>query len=84
MYPPMVEQAEQEGHRGKTMLKWATAVEKVHAELYQQALAALQAGKDLSTMEIYMCPVCGHLELGAPPEKCPVCALPGTKFQKTA
>ena len=84
MYPPMVEQAEQEGHRGKNMLKWANAVEKVHAELYQQALAALQAGKDLSAMEIYLCPVCGHLELGAPPAKCPVCGLAGTRFQKQA
>lgn len=84
MYPPMVAQAEQEGHRGKNMLKWANAVEKVHAELYQQALAALSAGKDLSTMEIYLCPVCGHLEVGNPPDKCPVCGLAGAKFQKTA
>jgi rubrerythrin len=84
MYPPMATQAEQEGHRGKTMLKWANAVEKVHADLYQQALAALQAGKDLATMEIYLCPVCGHLELGAAPDKCPVCGAPGAKFQKTA
>jgi rubrerythrin len=84
MYPPMVEQAEKEGHRGKNMLKWANAVEKVHAELYQQALAALQAGKDLSTMEIYLCPVCGHLEVGHPPDKCPVCGALGAKFQKTS
>jgi len=84
MYPPMVEQAEKEGHRGKNMLKWANAVEKVHAGLYQQALDALQAGKDLSAMEIYLCPVCGHLELGAAPEKCPVCGAAGGKFQKTA
>ena len=84
MYPPMAAQAEQEGHRGKTMLKWANTVEKVHAELYQQALQALQAGKDLSTMEIYVCPVCGNLEIGAVPDKCPVCGLAGSKFQKAA
>lgn len=83
MYPPMVAQAEQEGHRGKAMLKWAASVEKVHAELYRQALAALQGGQDLSSMEIYLCPVCGHLELGAAPDKCPVCGLAGSKFQKT-
>jgi rubrerythrin len=81
MYPPMVEQAEQEGHKGKTMLKWAGAVEKVHADLYKQALQALQAGKDLGSMEIYLCPVCGNLELGTRPEKCSVCGLPGAKFQ---
>jgi len=84
MYPPMVAQAEQEGHRGKTMLKWAEAVEKVHAELYQDALEALQAGKDLSTMEIYLCPVCGHLERGTAPGKCPVCGAPGAKFVKAS
>ncbi len=83
MYPPMVAQAEQEGHKGKAMLRWAAAVEKVHAQLYQQALAALQSGQDLAAMEIYFCPVCGHLELGAPPDKCPVCGLGGAKFQKT-
>jgi rubrerythrin len=82
MYPPMAEQAEKEGHRAKTMFKWANAVEKVHAELYQQALEALQAGKDLSKMEIYLCPVCGHLELGSAPDKCPVCGTVGAKFQK--
>jgi rubrerythrin len=84
MYPPMVAQAEQEGHRGKNMLKWANSVEKVHATLYRQALEAVQAGKDLAAMEIYVCPVCGHLELGAPPDKCPVCGMPGAKFGKTA
>jgi rubrerythrin len=83
MYPPMVTQAEQEGHRGKTMLKWAAAVEKVHADLYKQALEALQGGKDLAAMEIYYCPVCGHLELGQAPGKCPVCGAPGAKFAKT-
>lgn len=84
MYPPMVEQAEKEGHRGKNMLKWAGAVEKVHANLYNQALEALQAGKDLSAVEIYLCPICGHLELGAAPVKCPVCGTGGAKFQKAA
>jgi rubrerythrin len=83
MYPPMVAQAEAEGHRGKNMLRWAGAVEKVHADLYQQALAALQAGTDLPALDIYICPVCGHLEIGAPPAKCPVCGLAGAKFLKT-
>lgn len=84
MYPPMVNAAEKEGHKAKNMLKWAMAVEKVHAELYAQALAALEAGQDWSGMEIYLCPVCGHLELGTPPSKCPVCGLSGEKYQKAA
>ena len=84
MYPPMVAEAEKEKHKAKTMLKWACAVEQVHADLYKQALAALESGKDLDTLEVYICPLCGHLELGKAPEKCPVCNLPGAKYAKVA
>jgi rubrerythrin len=78
----MVEQAKSENHKGKTMLEYANKVERVHADLYKQALAALQAGKDLDAMDVYLCPVCGHLEFGKPPEKCPVCNVPGARYQK--
>src|SRR5512142_830165 len=61
MYPPMVEQAKAEGHRGKTMLGWANSAEKVHAGLFQQALAALESGADLSKMDVYLCPACGDI-----------------------
>src|SRR5512138_2548505 len=83
MYPPMVEQAIAEQHKAKTMLDWANRVEKVHANLFQQALAALQSGQDLSQMDVFICPVCGDLEFGVP-EKCPVCGTPGTRFEKVA
>src|SRR5512134_1762245 len=53
MYPPMVEQAKAEGHRAKTMLGFAAAAERVHAGLFQQALDAMKAGKDLSQMEVF-------------------------------
>ena len=84
MYPPMVDEADKEKSKAKTMLKWACEVEKVHADLYKQALAAVQAGKDLDSLEVYLCPLCGHLELGKAPEKCPVCNLPGAKYTKVA
>lgn len=82
MYPPMVEQAKAEGHKAKVMLDFANKAEKVHAGLFQQALEALKSGKDLSQMEVYLCPVCGDLEFGAPPERCPICGAPAAKFQK--
>ena len=47
MYPPMVAQAIAEQHKAKTMLEWATGVERVHASLFKQALAALESGQDL-------------------------------------
>lgn len=82
MYPPMLAQAQAENHRAKTMFGFAVQVEKVHAELYQQAHAALQAGADLSELEIYLCPVCGLLELKKPTEKCKICGLPPERFEK--
>jgi rubrerythrin len=82
MYPPMVEQAKAEGHRARTMLGFANEAEKVHARLFAEALAALQAGKDLSKMDVYLCPVCGDVEFGEPPEKCPICGAPASKYVK--
>jgi rubrerythrin len=35
-------------------------------------------------MAIYLCPVCGHLEFGKPPEKCPICGVAAAKFQNVA
>jgi rubrerythrin len=84
MYPPMVEQAIAEQHKAKTMLDWANRVEKVHATLFKQALAAIESGADLSKMDVYVCPACGDVEFGVPPEKCPVCGAAGAKFQKVA
>jgi rubrerythrin len=82
MYPPMVEQARAEGHRAKGMLDLANRAEQVHAGLFKQALAALESGQDLSQMDVYLCPVCGDIEFGAPPERCKVCNTPGARYQK--
>jgi rubrerythrin len=84
MYPPMVEQAKSENHKAKTMLGWANDAEKVHARLFGEALAALESGKDLSKMDVYLCPVCGDVEFGEPPEKCPICGAPAAKYVKVA
>ena len=79
MYPPMYEQAIKENHPAKKMFKWAMDVEKVHADLYKAALEAVKSGKDLEDV-VYLCPICGHLEFKTPPEKCPVCGIPGEKY----
>ncbi|ABS27350.1 rubrerythrin family protein [Anaeromyxobacter sp. Fw109-5] len=84
MYPPMVEQARAEGHKARVMLDYANRAEQVHAGLFKQALDALRAGADLSQMDVYLCPVCGDLEFGAPPDKCPICGAPAAKYQKVS
>lgn len=80
MYPPMFEQAQAENHRARIMFGYALKAEAVHAGLYQQALDAVRAGADLAEARFYLCPVCGHIEFGVPPAKCPVCGLSSARF----
>lgn len=80
MYPPMLAQARAEGHRAATMFSFAERAEKVHAELYARALEAVRAGKDLPETHFWYCPVCGFIEEGDAPEKCPICGAPKAKF----
>lgn len=80
MYPPMLAQAEAEGHKAKRMFGYAVQAEAVHASRYQSALDAVLGGRDLEQAAIYLCPVCGHLEFGQPPDSCPICGAKGTKF----
>ncbi|MBN1512305.1 MAG: rubrerythrin family protein [Phycisphaerae bacterium] len=80
MYPPMVSQAESDGHKAKRMFAYAVKAEAVHAKLYQMALEAVKAGKDLTETEFYLCPICGHIELGRPPATCPICGAKAEKF----
>lgn len=82
MYPPMHKQALEENHKSKRIFGYALEAEKVHAELYKLALQAAEQGKDLDISEIYLCPVCGHIEFGKPKDKCPICgALPEKYIQ---
>ncbi len=80
MYPPMLNDAEAEKHRGRIMMGYAMRAEAVHAKLYQKALEAVQQGKDLAEANIYLCPVCGHIEFGQPPETCPICNARKDRF----
>ncbi len=80
MYPPMLEQAIAEGHKAKTMFKFAVAAEEVHAILYTKALEAVREGKDLTEVKFHLCPICGHIEFGSAPENCPICKAPAAMF----
>lgn len=80
MYPPMLEQAVEENHKAKRMFGWAVEAEKIHAALYQKALEAAEKGQDIEETGFYLCPVCGHIELGAPPDNCPICGVKASKY----
>ena len=80
MYPPMLAQAEKEGHKAKRMFGFAVKAEAVHAILYTKALEAARKGEDLTEVEFHLCPVCGHIEFGKAPDNCPICGVPAAKF----
>ena len=80
MYPPMLAHAQAENHKGKRMFNYALQAETVHAELYKMALEAVAQGKDLAESKFYLCPVCGHIEMGNPPLTCPICGTKGEKY----
>ena len=80
MYPPMLKQAEADRHKAARMFGYAVKAEAVHAKLYAMALEAVKSGKDLNVTEIYLCPVCGHIEFGAPTAACPTCGTLASKF----
>ena len=80
MYPPMLAQADAEAHKASRMFKYAVQAEEVHARIYALALEAAQQGKDLAQAEIYLCPVCGYIELGRPTADCPICGTKANKF----
>jgi rubrerythrin len=80
MYPPMLEQAKADGHKAKRMFGYAVKAEEVHARLYGLALEAVREGKDLTETGFYLCPYCGHIEFGNPPDSCPICGAKAEKF----
>jgi rubrerythrin len=83
MYPPYLKTAEEEGHKAaEVSFRNAMAVEKIHHDLYEEALASLKDGRDLPVVDIYVCGICGNTVKGEPPENCPVCGVPKHMFRK--
>ncbi len=80
MYPGMIAAAQAEGHReALRSFEFANEVEKVHAKLFEKALANLEK-KEL--VEIYVCTICGHTVEGEPPDQCPICKAVKKFFKK--
>jgi rubrerythrin len=76
MYPEMIADAQKEGEpRAERTFIFANDVEKIHAKLYSDALAAVESGGAVETDVVYhVCSVCGYTVEGEAPEKCPICS----------
>ncbi len=82
MYPAMIAKAKEEGQKqAEISFDYANQVEKIHAALYEKALANLGKNEEV---DYYVCPVCGNTVEGKAPEKCPICGALGSKFMKVA
>jgi rubrerythrin len=83
MYPPFIDQAAQEkSAQAVKSFRMANEVEKIHHDLYQQALAAMEAGGLLAEGSYYVCPICGNTVFGQAPEVCPICGAPGSSWKR--
>ncbi len=83
MYPQMIADAElEDAAQARRSFTYANAVEKVHAELYQEALETL--GATTESYDYFICPVCGHTVPKAAPESCEVCGAKGSVFFKVS
>jgi len=83
MYTGSVREAEAE-KKSEAVLAFTHAMkaEEVHAGLYKKALAAIKAGHDLGREKVFLCPVCGNIEIGKAPDKCPICGVFGKQFRE--
>jgi rubrerythrin len=83
MYPGFIKEAENE-KKSDAVLAFTLAMkaEQVHAALYKKALDAVKSGSDLSREKLFLCPVCGNIEVGKVPDKCPICGVFGKQFRE--
>ena len=82
MYPVFIDQAEQEENkRAQRSFELANKVEQVHHRHFEEALKALNEGKQLKDEPYFVCQVCGNTVPGEAPEKCPVCGAPRNRFK---
>lgn len=83
MYPAFIKTAKEEGeNEAATVFTHAMKAEEVHAGRYEKALEAVSAGNDFELSKVYLCPVCGNIEIDSIPDKCPICGVPARMFRE--
>jgi rubrerythrin len=83
MYPAYIVVAEMQAEkRARRSMQDALEAEKVHSVLFDKAGQELVAGEDISEAVYYVCPVCGFVMEGDPPDVCPVCGTKHEMFRK--
>ena len=80
MYPAMIEDAKAEDNKAALRsFDYANTVEKVHAKLYEDALAKMDG---MAAADYWVCSVCGYTCEDEAPDECPVCQAKKKAFFK--
>lgn len=81
LYPEFIDEAKIDGNEQALMsFIHAGKVEAIHARLLKEAHEKLKLGETVDITNYFVCSVCGNLEIGMPPDKCPICKSPVEKF----
>lgn len=79
MYPEFITEGEEEGEqKAVKSFHWALEAEKVHEQLYREALGSI--GQETDSFDYYVCPVCGFTHPRNAPDRCPICGTSGARF----
>lgn len=83
MYPSYIAVAELQGESTAIKsMKYAVEAEKVHSKLFSEAKKAVDTGSDVNFNEVYVCPICGYVEVNGAPDRCPLCGAKKDVFVK--
>lgn len=81
-YPPMVQDAvNDEALEGRHSLEYGMSVGSVITKFIGNALSGLDGNPEGS---YYVCPLCGNIEFGSPPAKCPFCGVDASNFTEVS
>jgi rubrerythrin len=77
-YPCMVQEAvSEDAINARYSLEYAMSVGPIFTKLISQAIGDPDGYEEGF---YYICPVCGNIEFGKPPNKCPFCGVDGKDF----
>lgn len=81
MYPAYLEVAKFQKEEGAVRsFEWSYSTEKMHKQLFEKALNAVNSGNDVKLGAVQVCEVCGYTVEGEAPDKCPLCNVGKDKF----
>ena len=76
--PAMVQDATAEGAiEARHSLEYAMSIGPIITKLISKAIGNLDLDEEGS---YFVCPVCGNIEYGKPPNKCPFCGVDSSRF----